>query len=143
MSYNKHLQLSVNSIDVVFDIDLKYKKSFVIGDSGTGKSLFCEVLKMLKTNAELNSEKSDVLDMILLNYTTTNFDLSQYKNKLIVIDNWDLLCTLNSTLSSDVYLNTDNAFLIFGRNCDDLHLSMHQIGRFKRDGNRIYLKYLK
>ena len=113
-----HLKTNHTSFEVDFKLDNNL--TFIIGDSGTGKSMVYSFLQEL--SAEDNRIKC-------FNYLDQK---KQYKNsikkfhgKLIVIDNADLLLDDNMRW----YIATDckNQYIIIGRNPTGLMLQQDEI----------------
>lgn len=108
-------QYSSNYLDITVNLSLDCNICFVIGDSGEGKSFLWQVF----------SDDSSIMDYVLTyNYKDINKELSkrvmEAKNKLIVIDNADIL--LDIDLRRYIAFDTDNQYILFGRNPECLFL---------------------
>lgn len=129
------LQTQHTSYEVDFVIDANI--TFIVGDSGTGKSAVFSFLRELAAE-DRNIKCFNYLDQNK-KYKTA---IKQSKGKLIIIDNADIL------LDDDMrwYIATDgqNQYIIIGRNPTGLMLSQDDIRELDSqtaDGRtRFYLK---
>ena len=90
--------------------------TMVRGDSGTGKSLIFQILRPLKVSEQYrNIECLNYESMSLLETQDEVLkQLEKYKNKLVVIDNAELL--LNESSSTFIANDEDKQYVIIGRN---------------------------
>ncbi len=111
--YTKHT-------NYIIDLQMDSNVTFVSGDSGTGKSAVYSFL------LEYSSEDSRIR---CLNYIDHNKDYKETirnaKGILFVIDNADLL--LNDEMRQYIALDTNNQYIIIGRNPTSLMLSQDEI----------------
>ena len=111
--YTKHT-------NYIIDLQMDSNVTFVSGDSGTGKSAVYSFL------FEYSSEDSRIR---CLNYIDHNKDYKETirnaKGILFVIDNADLL--LNDEMRQYIALDTNNQYIIIGRNPTSLMLSQDEI----------------
>ena len=111
--YTKHT-------NYIIDLQMDSNVTFVSGDSGTGKSAVYSFL------LEYSSEDSRIR---CLNYIDHNKDYKETirnaKGLLFVIDNADLL--LNDEMRQYIALDTNNQYIIIGRNPTALLLSQDEI----------------
>lgn len=111
--YTKHT-------NYIIDLQMDSNVTFVSGDSGTGKSAVYSFL------FEYSSEDSRIR---CLNYIDHNKDYKETirnaKGILFVIDNADLL--LNDEMRKYIALDTNNQYIIIGRNPTSLMLSQDEI----------------
>lgn len=138
-----NLKVSTPSCKVHYDFDLKYNEVFVSSDSGTGKTFLCNMIKQIQLDGRVNDITIPLDDVVVMDVYSGMLDLSRYKDKLIIIDNWDYFCALDSKFSTRVYFNIDNQFIIFGRNPDKLYMDIHQTAELVRNGDTMSLEYWK
>lgn len=122
---SKFLNIRVNFV-------LNNNIEFVVGDSGTGKSFVWQIF---------DNDKAFDHQIETLNYTDINKAEETIKNatgKLIVIDNADLL--LNSEIRKKIAFDTDNQYIIFGRNPDCLYLTKNNFRKINVNEDTIELK---
>ena len=114
--------------------NLKFNSSisFISGDSGTGKTFLSEILAKYA-----KSQNKD--NIIVFNYLTPNFKeiLLQQKFKFIVIDNADILLT--DELKEFVN-ESENQFVIMGRDNNNLGLGIRDFYELERVGKEVRLK---
>lgn len=118
-----------------FRIELRGRITQIDGDSGSGKTLLCNVLKSIKSDIKYNNGIYDNYfnDIVVFNYKE-NFggieDLLNLKDKLIVIDRADTLdfdCSLSRYISSD----RNNCYLILARGFINIGISPNCICELK------------
>ena len=106
------------------DLRLEYNITFISGDSGTGKSAVYSFLE------ELSAEDKRIKCFNYLdqkgNYKNS---IKQSKGKLFVIDNADLL--LDDNMRSYIALDSENQYIIIGRNPTGLLLTQDEIFELK------------
>lgn len=113
-----HLQTQHTSYEV--DFDLEYNVTFIIGDSGTGKSaVFSFLQEMAAEDKRLRC--LNYLDL-KKNYKNT---IKQSKRKLFIIDNADLL--LDDDLRWYIAMDSQKQYIIIGRNPTGLCLNQDEI----------------
>lgn len=117
-------------LDITVNLTLDYNICFVIGDSGDGKSFLWQVL----------SDDSSIIDYLLTyNYKDINKELSKQimgaKNKLIVIDNADIL--LDNDLRKYIALDTNNQYILFGRNPECLFLTKENFKEIRFENKKM------
>jgi len=117
-------------IDLVLDINI----TFIIGDSGTGKSMVFSIIK------EMAAEDKTIKCFNYLDKRTGYKNaIKLSKGKLFVIDNADIL--LDDSLRS--YISTDgkNQYVIIGRNPTGLLLDqteIYELNSEKSDGKTFF-----
>ena len=113
-------RIETKHTNFVLDLKLDSNVIFISGDSGTGKSAVYSFL------FEYSSEDSRIR---CLNYVDHNKDYKETirnaKGRLFVIDNADLL--LDDTMRKHIALDSDNQYIIIGRNPSALMLSQDEI----------------
>lgn len=122
---------------IIYSLNLHGNTTIIDGDSGTGKTLMCQVAKqMIANNADY-----------LVTYDTDNKSslnvniLKQYKNKLIIIDNADLI--VYGDILEYILNDRNNHYILFRRNNYDVRLSPNYYAKLvKNDKNIRYLEYL-
>ncbi len=104
----------------IIDFQLESNVTFITGDSGTGKSAVFSFL---------NEYSAEDGRLRCINYTNRNTRYSNAirnsKGKLFVIDNADIL--LDERLRHDMAFDTQNQYIIIGRNPSGLLLSTDEI----------------
>ena len=132
-------KINVSIASVNFNIDFKNDLVFVEGDSGTGKTL---LFKALLRHAGVYK-----LPIVFLNYERTFGDvdiirnnLIKAKNKLIVIDNADIILDLElrGRIAMD---HNHNQYLILGRNIHGLGVTKRSLSCLEIVNNKGKLKY--
>ena len=113
----------------------------VRGDSGTGKSLIFQILRPLKVSEQYrNIECLNYESMSLLETQDEVLkQLEKYKNKLVVIDNAELL--LNKSSRTFIANDEDNQYVIIGRNIEGLGVMKKGFCRVVDEGKTIELQY--
>ena len=98
--------------EIGFSFDLKNDIIVVNGDSGTGKSMFCDVLNNTRKMTAKNSLKDVVTVFNEDNPLEIGF-LFRKKKHLFVIDNADILLT--DEIVDHIAYDINNQYLIFAR----------------------------
>ena len=118
-----------------FSYDLKFddRITLVGGDSGTGKTVLYGMLEDLRMTEEYRSIK-------LFNYKTDGFfgQLTQCKNRFIVIDNADIL--IDDEVRRFINFEFSNQYMLFLRNCDGLNVSDKSFRVMRLCNNRVTLE---
>lgn len=114
----ENIQTSHTSFKV--NLHLDYNVTFIIGDSGTGKSALFSLLKEYATE-----EKKLVCFNYLDNKRNYKTSIKNFKNRLIVIDNADIL--LDDNMRSYIVTDDKNQYIIIGRNPTGLLLQQDEI----------------
>lgn len=105
-----------------FEVDLVLESNITLinGDSGVGKSAVYSFLEELSAE-DINIRCFNYLDQ-KKNYKTS---IKQSRGKLFVIDNADIL--LNDSMRGYIALDSENQYIIIGRNPTGLMLSLDEI----------------
>ncbi len=118
-----------------FSYDLKFddRITLVGGDSATGKTVLYGILEDLKMTEEYRSIR-------LFNYKTDGFfgQLTQCKNRFIVIDNADIL--IDDEVRRFINFEFSNQYMLFLRNCDGLNVSDKSFRVMRLCNNRVTLE---
>lgn len=102
------------------DFDLKYNITFIIGDSGVGKSAVFSFLQ------EMSAEDKKIRCFNYLDKSKGyKNSIKKLKDKLFVIDNADIL--LDDKLRNYIAFDADNQYIIIGRNPSGLMLESDEI----------------
>ena len=113
-------RIKTRHTNYIVDFILKYNITFIAGDSGVGKSAVYSFLR--EESAENNTIKC-------FNYLDQNKgyknSIKNSKGKLFVIDNADLL--LNDDMRRYIAMDSNNQYIIIGRNPSGLLLGMDEI----------------
>ena len=99
-----------------YDLVFEDRNTLVGGDSGSGKTVFYEILEDLKLTDEYHAIK-------LFNYRSENVqkNLEKYRNNFIVIDNAAIL--IDDDIRRFINFEFSNQYMLFLRNCDGLNVS--------------------
>ena len=122
----------------IIDLEIESNVTFISGDSGTGKSAVFSFLW------EYSSEDDKI---ICLNYIDHNKEyresIKKSRGKLFVIDNADIL--LDDSMRAHIAMDTENQYIIMGRNPSSLLLSKDDICELYsgRNGDMIIFKLKK
>lgn len=104
-----------NYLNMKLDLELDTNLILISGDAVSGKSF---VWQMFDNDRALN------FDVETLNYKDlkdADEKITGYKNKLVVIDNADIL--LNEELRKHIAFDTTNQYILMGRNPEYLYLT--------------------
>lgn len=124
-----------------FDLTFPGPVVQLLGDSGTGKTLFWHSL----SGASKELKSLSVLKVIPVNYnldedTVVRMIQNEHKS-LFVIDNADIVIT--KTSSVDEIYKSDNQFILMGRNPMLYRVPDNCIGFMEREGRRFTIDYLE
>ena len=121
-------RLKTRHTNFMVDLEIRSNVTFITGDSGTGKSAVFSFLQ------ELSSEDERI---ICFNYIDHNKDckdtILKAKGKLFIIDNADIL--LDDEIRQYIAMDTENQYVIIGRNPTGLFLSQDEI--YKMDSENM------
>lgn len=135
-------QLKFKYLGVDFDIELRTPVVAVGGDSGTGKTLFFKAL----TDRQRAGFQRDVVlaDYAVLNNQFTLLELiKRTENKLIVIDNADILMVGDVDWREVLQSDKTNQYLLFKRFNSSLGRDLVSVARFIRSGTTVRTKYVR
>jgi hypothetical protein len=108
MKYDNIDAIKINAGDVKFDIDTPGKINLITGDSSTGKSYLCSILKMLKQNKD-NIIKSNInIDDIFIWDSVNDINLDKH-NSIIIIDRYPVV---KIDGLDDFINNSNNKFIV-------------------------------
>lgn len=113
---------AVSTVHTSFDVDLRLDQNitFISGDSGTGKSAMYSFI------SEMAAEDKNIRCFNYLDQKTRYKDsIKKSKGKLFVIDNADIL--LDDDMRSYIALDSQNQYIIIGRNPTGLLLNVDEI----------------
>lgn len=126
-------EYNTSYLDVTVKLVLDYNICFVIGDSGEGKSFLWQIL---------SDDSALVSYLQTYNYRDINKEIDKQimeaKSKLIVIDNADIL--LSSKLRQHIAFDTNNQYILFGRNPESLFLTKENFKEIRFNDRTIYLE---
>ena len=116
------------------EIDMYENRTILTGDSGTGKSFLFDCLRRL-SDAEL------VENIVVADYRnhTALDNLQSYENKLICIDNCDIL--LDDSLREHIVDDINNHYLLAGRDFRKLLIGTYNIGTLGHKNNKLFIEY--
>ncbi len=113
-------RIQTKHTNYVVDLEFESNVTFITGDSGTGKSAVFSFLE------EYSSEDKRVRCFNYIDYNKGyKASLRNYKGKLLVIDNADIL--LDDKMRERIVLDTVNQYIIIGRNPTGLLLTQDDI----------------
>ncbi len=113
-------RLQTNHTSFEVDFELTQNIMFLIGESGTGKSAVFSFLQ------ELAAENKSIRCYNYLDINTNyKSAIKRSKGKLIIIDNADIL--LDDAMRQYIALDTQNQYIVFGRNPTGLLLHRGEI----------------
>jgi hypothetical protein len=126
----------------IFDFTLRKPRVIVKDKSSTGKTYLSELINVSnRINFNSNLEDFPAVAINVKTDISVIVDLMDLKNKLIIIDDADLLLRRNSFLLNRIIGNTQNDYLIFTRGWFEFHVYPHNIGYFSRIWHIVELKY--
>ena len=141
------LKYKFETDDIVFTLEFTSHIMLIRGDSASGKTYFCNLIRNLQSN-ELTMGKAKAsipLDKTII--VSTPLELKAIlteKGKLIIIDRYDILITdKNRKIITDFINKPDNIFIIACRSKDkglrvnaSSYVSIHR----EQLGNKIWLR---
>lgn len=109
----------------------------VEGDSGTGKTLIYNVFKDISAlDKNILCINADVLRIAKKTFKQYKAGI---KGKVILVDNADIILTSDARKS--LLYDTENQYVIFGRNSDGLGVTEMSFTELKDNGSNIKLVY--
>lgn len=95
-----------------YNFEFEDRITLIGGDSGSGKTLFCEKLR-----------EQMISNVKVFNYESVNFEktLSECENCLVVIDN--AACLVTEEVKKLINFNRSNQYVLMLQNCDGLNVS--------------------
>lgn len=118
------------------ELDLRGRIIVVDGDSGTGKSYLCQIIRTIQES--FGNSEYNVDNIVLINKMNKS-SLRDYNNKLIIIDRAELL--LNEDDTNYITMDGRNRYLIFARYPIGLGISPNYFAKMIRDNKKLYLEY--
>lgn len=128
-----------------FELKFKDLKTIVNGDSATGKTLLCSIIRsyMDDMNDDLN-KVYDTSNIVLLDKNNMQY-IKNMKDKLIIIDRADIILDKDTVEAINIDWGI-NKYLIFSRKPLGINLSPNYYAIFentsRENGNIVRLKYL-
>lgn len=138
MKQNKFMYMTGyknSNYDMEYDLKFLDQLTLIGGESGTGKTLFYNL--MLKKAA--NDTENIYCFNASTNQSVINNALKMLQYKLIIVDNADI--SLDDKARYLVATNTKNQIILLGRNSNGLHLTPTRYAELIEDNNRVYLEY--
>ena len=125
--------IAFQAVPFFYDLAFEDWITLVGGDSGSGKTVFYEILEDLKLTDEYHAIK-------LFNYRSENVqkNLEKYRNNFIVIDNAAIL--IDDDIRRFINFEFSNQYMLFLRNCDGLNVSDKSFKVLKLEDNKITLE---
>lgn len=124
----------------IFDLHFKDLKTIVTGESATGKSLLCSIIREIQKDKNIVGKKYDA-DNLFLIHEENMHQIKDVKEKLIIIDRADIILD-NAAIQM---INQDwgyNKYLIFSRKALGIELSPNYFGEFEIKNKVFTLNYL-
>lgn len=126
--------IQTNHTSFVVDFNIEYNITFIIGDSGVGKSAVFSFIE------ELGAEDKRIRCFNFLDYNKQyKTSIKKSKKKLFVIDNADLL--LDDKMRQYIATDGNNQYIIIGRNPTGLLLgqdNIYELIHFKEGAKTIF-----
>ena len=120
---------------IVFNLDLRGTVTIIRGYSSTGKTLLCKMARQM-----IEGGNEDIVVLGPSEGSTINSVLSEYRNKIIIIDNADI-CVGNKVLEH-ILQDENNYYILMRRNNYGIELSPNYYATLEDDGNMtVKLKY--
>lgn len=133
------MKLSFTGYGRQFDIELNYRVTLVRGNSGVGKTVLYDMLKTASA-AGRNEIQCYNLETQRISKKTFKQWKAGMKNKLIVVDNADVVLTADARNSIDMDRD-NNVYLIFGRNNAGMYIREDGFAYMIDTGKRVYFEY--
>ena len=134
------MKLSFTGYGRQFDIELNYRVTLVRGNSGVGKTVLYDMLKTASA-AGRNDIQCYNLETQRISKKTFKQWKAGMKNKLIVVDNADVVLTADARSSIDMDRDSNNVYLIFGRNNAGMYIREDGFAYMIDTGTRVYFEY--
>lgn len=115
-------------------LDIYENVTIVVGNSGTGKSYMINLISRLIAGGQLNNA-------VVINYKNKHMvdSIKSYRNKLIFIDNADIL--LSNGLKRYIAYDESNYYIIMGRETRYLEGSPFRVANIVANESGIQLDY--
>lgn len=131
----KRYRTSSNGVD--FDLVFYDPLTIISGESGVGKTLLFKALR--------NDSILGILDAICLNYesVTSNIidiTLNSAQNKIIVIDNADIILTVEQKFK--ISTDQNNQYIVFAHSIRGIHPGEKSIAELEVKYNKGKLNYI-
>lgn len=118
-----------------FNFKLNGAITVICGDSATGKALFYN--KLMYEALSKNNEQYKFINF----KDKANIDLllNNFKNKVIIIDNADILIDIN--LSNKIYRDRSNQYILLGRRVDRYNAG-RDVAIIRENSQKFTLRYI-
>lgn len=118
-----------------FNFKLNWAITVICGDSATGKTLFYN--KLMYEAFSKNNEQYKFINF----KDKANIDLflNNFKNKVIIIDNADILIDIN--LSNKIYRDRSNQYILMGRRVDRYNAG-RDVAIIRENNQKFTLRYI-
>lgn len=114
-----------------YDLELRGNVTIVGGDSGTGRTLMCQVVRQMISYGDRDKLVFDATNASAVSVAV----LKTYKSKLILFDDADMI--LKGNLLKYVLSDKNNYYILFRRDNYDVHLSPNYYAELVLDENRV------
>ena len=122
---------------VKFDLELSNDIVVIQGDSGVGKTLLCEAIRVEQEKKEKNMYQD--IKIIDIRNKKNIKTILRGKNNLIIIDNADLILT--DDLQYQISRDFNNQYIIMGRKEYDFHIPLFSFGELYIKDDEIKINY--
>lgn len=133
MKIRNKIELSYYNLH--FNFDLRGHLTIIDGDTSSGKSMFCELLTLIRCNDDRYAD----CQVFSYKYPFSLEILKALKNKLIIIDNGDIL--LNEGIVEYIAGDYNNQYIIIARQPFDFGVSPNYYAEIQEKDNKFYLEY--
>lgn len=123
---------------ILVDLELKYNKVIVGGDSATGKTFICNFIETVQNEISYDSAY-DFSNIFVLRKQNVE-KLCKLNNHLIIIDRADVL--LNEPLVRTINDDKSNRYLIFARGVTGIVSTPNNYAKIVREDKTLKLEYL-
>lgn len=139
-SWKENRLMLSDTYENIFDFHLRGNKTIVQGNSGTGKTLLYNAIKVFKDINDSKFADYDLSNIVLIDKNNVN-EIGTFKKKLIVIDRADVIITpdVGQIINSDFGINR---YLIFARTFIGVEISPNYYATVVRTGKELTLKYM-
>ena len=136
--------LKYNILGYSYNLKFAPRITLIGGNSGTGKTVLFKYFKAIEDGSNNSNiialNASRVKSLKKSGVDIANL-ITKTKNKLVVIDNADLILT--ESVTKAIFFNQDNQYILFGRTCNGLCLDENEIAELEiNDKNEIVTNYI-
>jgi ABC-type glutathione transport system ATPase component len=142
-SYNYNTgKLCAEKDNIIYDIDIRLPVTCVFGDSGSGKTLLCEIIE---DDLNISPSAKTESNVLLLDYRSRESVINEAieaENKLVLIDNADILFRSFPQLLKQVSgIGKKSHYLVFSREAE-LNLTPYNYAVLEHTDRKFWLEYV-